>query len=311
MGEDQKNVTALPDREAAGTDPVKTFLGRVWEHSLVDKNLRRHREGIKTAANEVFEAFGVEPEHCVAIPVGSMPWGVDEETDYDFIVVTDDYDTYAKMTRKLKDYVDDQQSRVTRHRELLDVMQVAYSGKISDPSNVYLFIPLFLVPDDYLGGNLEVAAQARLNAIRYFEKLSEQPGFGHWDWRETLSGAIEGAFDTNYRHWDSHIIEREEKRDIPFESTADREERLNLAVANNAKRLTRIKRLLAQRKSHSGNPGKVEVLFNESREKIKPPSYEEYRQAILADNGHLRLRNNRFLAASGIREDFKPKKRKS
>ncbi|MFZ2202582.1 MAG: hypothetical protein WAV56_04285 [Microgenomates group bacterium] len=68
-------------------DEIRRFVTRVWEHPLVDEVTRRHRKQAKQKLSDILQKHGFDKESFITVPVGSLVWATDEQSDYDYQLI--------------------------------------------------------------------------------------------------------------------------------------------------------------------------------------------------------------------------------
>lgn len=171
---------------------VRKFVTRVWEHPLVDKRLKEHRQEAKRQTLLYLEKHGIDKDSFVGIPVGSTRTIVNEESDFDVVFIAKDMEAFKKMAQ-IHAFQIPKEAPDFR-LEIGNIIPPYVVDSCGEGS-----VHLLFTPDEYLLGNLEFAKEARLRIIRGIKRQ-----FG--DEVETEWGSIEAIFNRFYKEW--HLSER-------------------------------------------------------------------------------------------------------
>jgi len=242
---------------------LRAFVTRIWEHPLVDIETRRHRLEAKTKLISVIEANSFNPEKFVTVPVGSIVWNTNENSDYDYLVCASSRLDAIWLDNKCSGYREPLHTDLENENiQLIDKVQ--YAGHKNKPMD---FVNLLFTPDEYLGGNIEIAKKIRLECIEYMELEN----WSETEWRENISK----RFEIFFSKWD----------DV---SSKDVLKYKGNKYGDNS-RDQRIKKVLQKRAEESRAPRKYIEAFNKVRGEMTIPTMKSYVDAIRATNGSLNL----------------------
>lgn len=236
---------------ARSLNTTRKFVTSFWEHPLMDKETRGHREKFKVIARTVLGGVGLSTVDYVAVPVGGLRWAVAETSDFDAVVCYGK-DAFKKIINpkfaELKTLYDfDEQQRMT-----FEVNE----------DNLMKGIDLLFTPDDYIEGNIEAARKIRLDMM---ERLKSMGGEAYW--RET----IDKYFRRSFVWWDLNVFAPPGK---------ERE----IAVGKRAKRISDRLNRRADKDSH---PDEFKREFDLARRSITLPSFDDYYNGLKYSSGRL------------------------
>lgn len=267
------NQTEFGEYTLSPQEQVRQFVTRVWEHPLVDNQTREHRKLAKTKLQFILEQFGVDPSTYITIPVGSVIWATDKDSDFDYHLVLKD------MT--VLDSVDKESLKVRLEEEKVNIVTL-YDLESACSDRVNLIV-LLLTPDDYIGGNIQIVQDLRLKAVSY---LKEQVvGVNTY---EDPEETINQYFDLFFRNWsdESSFLARSFRRGKP----SDRN------------RSARISSRLEQRAQQTHNPERYKATFEKARNELRVPDLDMYSKAMINTQGALNLSPQHV--AVGIQQYF-------
>ncbi len=267
-----------PD-QVGGSEPmreegeVRQFVTRVWEHPLVDEVTRRHREHAKQKLSDILQKYGFDKESFITVPVGSLVWATDERSDYDYQLIfrtsEDSENAFAIFKNK-------------RLWEVLKREKVEIVANFPCSANYYIesmahCANFFFTPDEYIGGNIDLARELRLKAVQRMN----QDNYRQEDW-EFVVGS---RFDIFFRKWDDLSVHLSwQYKDKKEDTKRDR--------------ARRIEKGLKLRASQTHRPQSYIAKFKRLRDEMRIPSLETYSRAIKNTGGSLNL--VRKFEATGI-----------
>jgi hypothetical protein len=244
---------------------VREFVTRVWEHPLLDEQTRRHRYEAKGKLSNVLNDLGFTNDDFIAVPVGSLLWSVDEQSDYDYQLLFSNLETKERY-RKL---------HLDTFLEQRNIQVIGNPTYANTEEKIILsdshFADLLLTPDEYLSGNIQLAGKLRQSILGLY---SEADYLYYWD------RVVVPLFDGGYRYWElstDKVIEKPVKES----------------------RFTRFNIALAKRSQQSRVPSRYHGAFRYARDKLKLPSLKTYTEAMRESNGSLHI-HPQFIA-QGIR----------
>lgn len=245
---------------------VEKFITDVWEHPLVNGDLRTFRQKSLDTIAENMRIHGVLPDQYAAIPAGSFRWAVDSSSDYDYNLI-DFPEEHEKSRRRVDDPFENAQ--------LAQIADIQFVEVVSLPVLLGFYTgtraAILLTPDDYVAGNKEKVKATRLALLVYIARRGPDQ---LWD---ASDSAIRQYFNRFFKNWGeaSGLSTKQSERAGRF---ADR---------------------LSERANQAHNPETWKRGFLDALENVRLPSFEIYRNAMEETNGALRL-NPRF-ASVGIR----------
>lgn len=235
-----------------GLEITRRFVTNFWEHPLLDKETKEHREKFKTVAKTVLEGAGLEPSDYVAVPVGGVRWAVAETSDFDAVVCYDN-NAFKKINNKF--------SELKRQNDFDEQQRLIFDV---NEDNWMKGLDLLFTPDDYIVGNLEAAWKIRLKMM---EIIKEKGGESFW--RETI--------DTYYRRtfvwWDLNVYAPPGKEREVLQG----------------KRRKRIYDRLARKAAKSSDPEAYINDFDIYRRKMTLPLFEDYYNGLNYSSGKLEI----------------------
>ena len=242
---------------------VAVFTTRVWEHPLIDSSTRNHRAKFSQAAEKIFTQYQIDPHSAILVPVGSTKWIAGRLSDYDVHLFFRSSDTIPARLAE---------PQLIRRVGNIHVVGEVYDSTSSTigpyPSNAAL--ALLLSPDDYIYGNLDVAAELRLAAIT--EIMTHNPND-----ISTSQQIMDSYFDRNFRQWPNKYQKEDKltKRGKRFERNLSARARL-AKMSNSLYRDAFLKALAG----------------------IHPPDLGDYSLGLQYSNGKLAV--DRHFVADGI-----------
>lgn len=285
MSERTEQPSQIKEPEATReVDEVRQFITRVWEHPLIDEVTRRHRERAKQKLSNILQKYGINRGSFITVPVGSLIWATDEQSDYDYQLIfgsrEDSTNFYAILKKS-------QLQEELKRDKVSIVANFPCSGDyyIENPAHCANF---FFTPDEYIGGNINLTRKLRLEAVQRMDR----DNYSQEDW-EFVVGS---RFDIFFRKWDDLSVHlswhyKDKKEDIERDRTRRIDERLKL------------------RASQTHRPKSYIKVFKRLRSEIKIPTFKTYSRAINSTHGFLNL-VQRF-EAIGIDPNLQIKKKLS
>lgn len=277
-----------PEMRSPALAEVEKFVTRIWEHPLVDQRTQEYREKGIPAIEGLMMRKGIKPEDFIAIPYGSVRWsvksskegkGTKEPSDFDVFLIFRDEETESLAVRTYGGLLfrdcrfsfggSRTLTEIETHKDLSPFM----------PGNVtQLEVNLLLTPDDYIAGNLELARQLRVNAVKYFKDNFYLEFFFEKDFKNWPDVPMHNLDDIGYvnletkpSHWYRHRVKGRRER---FFSR------------------------LSERSKASHDPEAYIKSFIKSYRAINPPNFSTFRDGILSSGGSLSI-DSRY-SAHGI-----------
>ena len=231
---------------------VLNFLRRIWFHPLLDEATKKHREGFPKKFGEWCEAYGIETQQVFAVLVGSSQWVCAKGSDHDFFL----YGMPKIIDRII--HPSSFEAEVKEARIPSKIHAIAAVSLGSAPSTYFEVAPLLLTPDNFVAGNLNLAAELRRVVLG-----SEKP-----DWL-----TVKFYYDKYMRGWPRLVAGPK--------SYERRFQRFNRALDNRAKEVAK--------RTKEGVKTRYVEAFKRSLENLKLPSVEVYKEAISQTGGYLSL----------------------
>ena len=218
---------------------VLNFLRKIWLHPLLDETTKKHREGFPQKFREWCEAYGIDRSQVAAVLVGSSQWVTTQNSDYDFVLYT------PKESLVVPCYLQ-------KDVKISSIHPVAIATRNSILCQ-YEFAPLFLTPDKFIAGNLELISEFRRMILG-----SKEP-----DWI-----TVRFYFEKYIKGW-------------PKLGSGCRFQRFANSLDDRAE-------MIAGRTEERVKTRYIEA-FKRSLENLKLPSVEVYKEAISQTGGYLSL----------------------
>ena len=245
---------------------VRQFVTRVWEHPLVDETTRRHREQAKQKLSDILQKYGIGCGTFITVPVGSLIWAAGEQSDFDYQLVfrsRESSENAYDIFKKNRPYLQEELKKERVH--IVANFPCSADYYIENAAHCANF---FFTPDEYIGGDVNLAKELRLKAVQ----MVERDNYSQKDW-ESVVGS---RFDIFFRKWDDLSVHlswryKSEKEDVKRDRTRRIEERLKL------------------RANQTHKPKSYIATFDRSRNEMKIPNLETYSQAIKNTSGSLTL----------------------
>jgi hypothetical protein len=244
---------------------VREFVTRVWEHPLVDQPTRNHRKEAGITLADELKAFEYSDDDFLILPVGSVIWTTDDQSDFDYVLIMRNNDLEKQAWEDIHYFRKDLEVQVVLGAESIDTMPLSMHDqqKIAfENIEIVDFTNLFLIPDEYLTGNMQLGYDLRLSVL---QRLN----------RSTWEESTREMFDSAYRNWDRVDISQDV---VP---KARKKGERNQAA--------RIERQLQRRAQQTHTPDRYSEAFKKARESIQVPSYEMYVAAMKESKGRLSL----------------------
>jgi hypothetical protein len=256
-------------------EQIRQFVTRIWEHPLVDQITREHREQAKTKLAFLLSSYGVDPSTFITVPVGSLIWATDSESDFDYQLVFDTRADKHQMLAILANHETEINEALNKEKA-----RVVANYPISADSfleSAAFYANFLFTPDEYIGGNIELVRKIRLAAVQ--KMIADDYSDGDWH------SVVESRFNIFFKKWDDLSLHLSRMYKHP-KADPSRD------------RTKRIEERLEKRASQTHNPEKYMEAFRKARSNLQMPDFKTYSQAILSSQGELHLLP-RF-AATGI-----------
>lgn len=190
---------------------VISFLHNVWNHPLLTEATIQHRRQFPDKFKEWCNVWGIDSQKLVAVPVASTLWIVDEQgkSDHDFI--------FYGFKKDIQPYVDQLPLLLRAHK--VDDKRLEVEGDIHPVESLIepyflsdsQLVSLLLTPDNFVGGNIKLAAQYRMHILHIYNQQSK---------------AIREYFDREIKGWSTKTSPAKtgesRKRIVRFEKTLDK-----------------------------------------------------------------------------------------
>lgn len=247
-------------------EEIAKLVTRIWEHPLLDKGTIAHRSLAKKKLSLILDSMGINPQSYFTVPVGSLIWAVNRQSDFDYQLVFGTQEEY-EAARGIID------ANERKFNFKLRLGKVHLMNNMS--SDKYIKFGqchgLLFTPDEYIGGNIELAKATRIKAVAQTTTGGIYPNV----WEEN----IRPNFATFFTQWDD--TSRELAR---FGRSISKKDR--------TKRITDRLRLRAHQ---SSNPDLYIKKFYQARKNIIVPDIETYAAAIRQTKGALEI-NKKYIA---------------
>lgn len=244
MREFQRQSALVPE------NIVSKFVTRVWENPLVSEKTLLHRASGYERMKDLSSQLGISAGSFIGIPVGSTIWVPDGESDFDFVVITDD----KKLRRIL---IDNQIIVHDCHRvDIHDVTVFNGFGGYSYGSA----IQLMFTPDEYIFGNRSLAQSVRVSIV-------QDPNF-----EKQWNGWVKDLFTIFYLGWPSDVNNHKIS-----------------ATGENRDRKKRFEYQLEMRAQQTRDPEAWKRGFLKAMNSIAFPDPSTFEQAMLNTSGRLNL----------------------
>lgn len=256
---------------------LQKFITRTWNHPLLDSRTIEHREEAKTKLANILVESGVMLNDFFTVPIGSLLWATDDQSDFDYHLVT--------IGKKSSYIFNFNQEEYHQFYDRCDLENVWFSmNHLMDVSEYghspYTVTNLLFTPDEYIVGNLAAAQNVRL---LYANRLKPNVGFDLWV--NNIWGIVENYWERFFRNWDDLSLENSQSGPV-IRHPKENPER---------ERRARIDRNLARRSQQSSSPQRYIEAFTNARQRMNIIDSRIYSNAIIATNGALSI-NNRFNA---------------
>ncbi|MCL4363998.1 hypothetical protein M1328_02040 [Patescibacteria group bacterium] len=239
---------------------IRKFVTTIWEHPLVDETTRKHRQLAVKKLTSYLQENGIDPKTFFTIPVGSLVWNTDSDSDFDYLLIVDNDDNLNKIEK----IVGGEENKTRLKKAKIEIMKNYPDTAESYIDAPYICFSLFFTPDEYIGGNVEMARKTRLEAIKRFTDIGGTEET--WDFHMNLD------FDSFFRHWEETTV----RDKILFKTEKE-------------SRHERIRYKLEERANQTHNPKSYREVFLRNREYIKIPHLNDYQNAIISSKGMLNL----------------------
>lgn len=262
---DVRPIISSPEKvNIRAVEEVGRFVTRIFEHPLVDEQTRKHRETAVNKLEKFAETYGIDKSNFFTIPVGSLIWATNKESDFEYIMIFDSQESFAAAMSAFNAGGEDEFYQKAKEEKIHILGSSGFLVEDLVPHDNY-FDYLF-TPDEYIGGNIDLARKARLGIINYIDSKG-------WD-EERWQRRMGVQFDVGIRNWD--------KNDVPM---AFRYRAMTL----HKDRTSRINERLEKRALLTSNPEEYKLAFSKARENINVPDFKTYKDAILATNGEVHI----------------------
>lgn len=245
-------VGIYPDLREIRQDPsitVRKFVTKVWEHPLVTRQTLDHRMRFKPEVHGLMERYGIQRDQYCAMAGGSLTWITTQESDFDAVVITKDQKT-ADMIAAIPG------------KDMGEVDIVASDSATRLPHiNENWPYNLFLVPDEYIGGDLMFARNLRRELTSRFD----------YALRNRFEQYMKSLFFYFYKQW--HISQWYQ----------------NANPLTSKKRQKRFNAALEVRSAETHVPEEWKQAFLNNLQSLHPPDFETYANAMKKSNGELSL----------------------
>ena len=261
------------------SDDLSLVFGNIhWLTRLQDDTENRLNKSCRT----LLQKHGFDKESFITVPVGSLVWATDEQSDYDYQLIfrsnEDSENAYAifkkdQLWEELK-------------REKVNVVANFPCSADFYIENAAHCANFFFTPDEYIGGNIDLAKELRLKTIQRMDR----DNYSQEDW----AFVVGSRFDIFFRKWDDLSVHlswryKDKKEDVKRDRTRRIKERLKL------------------RANQTHRPKSYIEAFRRSRNEMRIPSFETYSRAMNSTHGSLNL-VQRF-EAMGINPNLQIKKK--
>lgn len=245
-------------------EKVGRFITRVWNHPLVDEKTLTHRNLARERLATVLNKFDIDKNDYFTVPVGSLIWATDDESDFDYQLVFESKEKLSQALNKLN------QRRAEFDQELSSNKIHIIQGNFIYKSlyiNPEMCASLLFTPDNFIGGNVALAASTRLQAVQTLMS-NEQPA-------ETWEKVVQPRFFFFFSHWDDleHPLSQKYKRQ----------------TSKSRSRSKRIEARLEQRANQTKYPKRYKEVFMKAKNAITLPEVDVYASAIQKTKGELTI----------------------
>jgi hypothetical protein len=259
------NLSEIREYATPPSEQVGKFVTRIWEHPLVDQETRNHRELAKAKLVNILSDFGVDTNSFITIPVGSLIWATDSQSDYDYQLVFGTKEQHRQALDTLKPREKEFFERLKQEKAKVIPNFPVYADDFVDPPKCANFL---FTPDEYIGGNIQLARDLRKKAV---ERM-KYDDYTQSDW-EFVVGS---RFEIFFTKWDDLSLHlswqyKDKKDDAKRDRTRRIEERLKL------------------KSQQSHNPSLYMKRFNEARQSMHIPDLRTYSEAINSSSGALHI----------------------
>lgn len=231
---------------------IRRFVTNIWNNPLVDEKTRAFREESRAKFLQFFKDNNIPMDKFIAIPYGSLLWVTDDASDADYMLIQ----------KSFNDSVD-----FRPYYSFLDTIKVAphtaadVDSVINGPDYKTL-LSLIITPDEYLIGNLALAAEIR--------KTGVNNALGQFN-RNYAQARMETTFETSYKNWKD--LDR-----MRWES----------AKSGSRARMVRYNKALAQRASQTHAPEKWKKAYEKALEDTWLPDLSVFAQCFNFTGGELK-----------------------
>lgn len=260
-----QDLSKSESSEALTISDYAKFLTRVWFHPLLNEQTLKHREEGMLRFSSYLQRFNLDADSFIALPIGAAVWSVEPNSDYDIVVICNDYELLKKIEWAYKGKHQEEFGPIKtreRYAEGLGMHITAVAQMEAELLNKkgQGFLPrVFLTPDMYISGDLDEVAKLRLHFLSRIQELDKVSTF--WD---NSNSVMHTTFDRWYREW----------RYLPN-------------IDN--KRQQRYNERLEMRALQALDPELYKIAFEITLSDIQIPPFDTCREDLINGKGHINI----------------------
>ena len=183
------------------TRPLATVVTDIWQHALLTRHTIEHREKGKRDFEQRLAKFGLNKDEYIGIPVGSAVWIVEKDgsSDHDMWIICRTERAKRQLYDTFPPIGGERDSSISHFIVTQDEVFDTIRDNRYNPLHPRL-APLFLTPDEHVGGNKDALARLRLRAI---DAIKHTPGAHQyvWDGSGDQDSHLQRAFNEKYVMW--------------------------------------------------------------------------------------------------------------
>ncbi|MBI4973546.1 hypothetical protein HZC27_02980 [Candidatus Roizmanbacteria bacterium] len=250
---------------------VQEFVTKVWNHPLVDEKTRTHRLEARTKLEKYLDTNNVPQSDYFSVPVGSLLWNTTDSSDYDYVLCLKNKELWEKL------YGQHIPTGSTPNKSMIGANQLSKQGLdlLAGPeyltgnieNDAYFLKVLLFTPDEFIGGNLELAQKLRLALVEYY--VAGGPS-------EERQRLLEQYFQIRV-NWEKQQKFSELKAGVP----TIRQQRFDRVLHERA--------MIATRSKPERDPDDYKRVFENARKNMHVPSIQTYLEAMRESGGKLSL----------------------
>lgn len=259
-------ITSLAEPPNHSLGEVEKFITLVWAHPLVSQKEREHRLKGNSKVIALMQSFDIPHSAYFAVPFGSTRWVVNPTSDFDADVYITDNEMRDRFKIPGSGFSIAENGVHIQYPHILDNLFNKTNSVPTIPGNL---CNLFFTPDEYIIGNIQLADDTRLKAVRFIEENMDLQLL--WNNPDSL---MNKWFNQLFRDWGSG------KRH--YSSFIDR----SFTIGDRTRYLDAIDK----RSKQTHSPKRWKETFEKAKERLTIPSFIGYKQAVYASDGALHLR---------------------